>query len=87
MSPEYDEIRITTSREIRICEQAIKKLKKIVYEMEIKYGMQTNMFLEKYGRGMLSETRDFISWKESYAGIGNWEARLKEYRDTIEQTK
>lgn len=80
MGIDYDEIRITTSREIAICEKKIKMLKDVLANFEKQYGISTATFLEQLKNNALNGTDDFRTWHESHQGLQNWEERLTEYR-------
>lgn len=83
MPIEYDEIGITTGREVLICRKYIKKFKKKIMNFENLYSITTEEFLKRINNKDLNKNKDFISWHESYTGLKNWEERLKEYKKFI----
>ena len=79
----YDEIYITTKREIKICRTALKKLRQIILVLEQKYLLTTSEFLEKYQENDIAKNPDFLKWRTAYNGITGWEKRLREYQDIL----
>ena len=84
MAVVYDEVFISTMKEINVCKGAIKKLSRTLADMEKKYGMATAEFMEGLGRGQMRCTRDYKRWHDSYAGLMDWEQRLKEFQEILE---
>ena len=83
MSVPYDELFISTKREIGVCEGAIRRLRKTLDDMEGKYRMGTLEFVGKLGRGELKENEDFLLWRESCEGLKSWEERLEGLREIL----
>jgi len=83
MSVPYDELFISTKREIHVCEGAITRLRKTLDAMEGKYRMGTREFMGRFGRGELKEDADFLLWRESGEGLKNWEERLDGLREIL----
>ena len=83
MSVPYDELFISTRREIGVCESAIRKLRRILEDMEGRYRFDTQEFIGKLGRGELRENEDFLLWRESSEGLKNWEERLEGLREIL----
>jgi uncharacterized protein YllA (UPF0747 family) len=81
---EYDEIKITTRREIAVCEDAIRKLKKTIAVMEQKYHMSTAEFMKNVQAGADRSRKDFVQWYESLEALTRWEERLKGHMKIIE---
>lgn len=76
MAIEYDEIRITTRREIAVCEGAIRKLEKIIGEMEEKYHRTSIDFLREYGQSTPSPHGEMTRWHDSCRALDRWKERL-----------
>jgi phosphoglycolate phosphatase-like HAD superfamily hydrolase len=84
MSVPYDELFISTRREINVCEGAIRKLRKTLEDMESKYRLETREFIARFGRGEFRENEDFLLWRESGEGLENWEERLEGLREILQ---
>jgi hypothetical protein len=83
MSIEYDEIRITTRREIDICLAAIGKLEAYLAAMEEKFGTASDVFMQQ----MI--TADSIDpekqhWYESCLALKRWQKRLAEHQQIMQ---
>ena len=76
MAIEYDEIRITTRREIAVCEGAIRKLKKIIEEMEEKYHKTSIDFLRDYDQSTHPPHGEMTRWHDSCCALDRWQERL-----------
>ncbi len=77
---EYDEIRITTRREIAICEQAIKKIKRELAAVEKKHGISNEVFLDSYSQQVVSPDSEMSRWYEMCSALERWKERLAEHR-------
>lgn len=84
MSLEYDEIRITTRREIAICRQAIKKLETVLAGMEKKHRTASADFLKDFDPNITKATSEMIEWYESCCALQRWKERLVEHRRIME---
>jgi hypothetical protein len=84
MTVEYDEIRITTRREIAICEQAIKKLEIVIAAMEKKYQLSSAAFQKDFDPGAPELNNELKHWYESCAALEQWRARLAEHMRIME---
>ncbi len=76
MTMEYDEIRITTRREIVICEKAIKRLEKVVEGMEAKYTLSSSRFLRDFDPLTSPVNGEFIEWYDSCLALQRCKERL-----------
>ncbi len=81
----YDEVWITTMREVNICRYSIKKYEKFLRKMEDKYGMKTEDFLKKYEGGLLHEQKDFKKWYDIYLAREKCCLRKKELESFLER--
>lgn len=79
----YDEIRITTRREINICEQAIKRLEKFVASMESRYGRKSDDFFQETDINAHANDRDIIRWHESVDALKRWKERLAAHEEIM----
>jgi len=84
----YDEVFISTKREIAVCEEKIRKLRGGLAEMERKYRLSTREFLERFTAGEMSgdANRDYRDWYAGYRGLRDWEERLEGYREILNDT-
>ncbi|TKB25125.1 hypothetical protein FCL47_15880 [Desulfopila sp. IMCC35006] len=81
---EYDEIRITTRREIVICEKAIKKLENVVKSMEKKYSLHTSQFLRDFDPQTSQTNSELRVWHDSCRALERWQERLSSHRQIME---
>ncbi|MCL5024126.1 MAG: hypothetical protein M1497_12320 [Nitrospirae bacterium] len=79
----YDELYISTMREIGVCRQTIRKLTKMLGRMERKYGMSTPEFLERFNAEDMRDHKDYAKWHEGCEGLKNCEKRLKEHYEIL----
>jgi hypothetical protein len=84
MAVVYDELYISTMREISVCRKKIGKLKKDLGKMERNYGMTTEEFIRRFGEGGMRDHDDFSVWHDCYVGLKNWEERLRGYHEILE---
>lgn len=83
MTVPYDELFISTKREITICEKKIAGLRKDLGEMEKRYGMSTEEFIGRFTGGDMEDRRDFRDWREKYEGLAKWGKRLHDLREIL----
>jgi hypothetical protein len=73
---EYDEIRITTRREIDVCRGVVQKLEKLIRGFEEKYGMTSTDFSRNAALYDTPAANDLIRWKDSLLSLCRWKERL-----------
>jgi hypothetical protein len=61
----------------RITKYKIKKYSGICEDFEIKYGMGSDIFLEKFEAGDLGDDNDLFDWYFAKRGLDIWNKRLK----------
>jgi hypothetical protein len=83
MAVVYDELYISTMREISVCRKKIGKLRRILDDMERKYQLSTSEFIRKFTEGAMRDHKDYLAWYDSYQGLGNWEERLKGFHEIL----
>ncbi len=83
MALEYDEIRITTRREIDVCRSAIKKLEKYLAGMEEKYAMTSAQLMQQMAGDELTADQEMQRWYESCLALENWRRRLAGHRQIM----
>ena len=79
----YDELYISTMREMDVCAGAILKLERVIRDMERKYHLKTPEFMERFSKGGMEDNSDFVTWHASYVRLKHWEGRLKEFKDIL----
>jgi hypothetical protein len=80
---ETDEIRITTSREIKVCEAAIRKLEKAIGAMEEKYHTTTAAFLRDQDLKDIQSRTDLVHWRDCCHALEQWRERLSAHRQIM----
>lgn len=81
----YDEVYISTMREIEVCRKNIKRLTALISEMERRYNLTTPEFIGGSGEVVTGDSKDCAVWRESYEGLENWERRLREFNEILER--
>ena len=78
---QYDEIRITTRREIHICEAAIKKLEHRIAAMEAKYRRKiADLQREDFDTIDGATHGELKRWRDDCLALQRWNVRLDEHR-------
>ncbi len=80
---EYDEIRITTRREINVCRNAIKKLEVFIEDMEEKYHLKSLEMIAGLAASPHPLNEDFVRWRDSYLALKRWQERLAEHEQIM----
>jgi hypothetical protein len=80
----YDEIRITTRRETEICRQAIKKLEKLIADMEKKYCITSSEFLDDFDPNAVGHVEEKVRWYQNCLALECWKERLAEHKWIME---
>ena len=80
---EYDEIRITTRREITICEAEINRLEKDIAALERKYGKGSDEFFRDHNVDLLPADKDISRWHESRLALVRWQERLAAHQQIM----
>ena len=84
MSLPYDEIYISTRREIRVCEDAIRELTRKIEAFSARHSMSTQEALAEHEKCGLRCSADLAQWRECAAGVRNWEERLRGLRAILD---
>ncbi len=79
----YDELFISTMKEINVCKKAIRRLSRTLAGMEAKYGLTTAEFIENFNDGETAEEKDRLKWRDSFIGLRNWQQRMKEFEQIL----
>ncbi|MGO9614230.1 MAG: hypothetical protein ACLPX5_14530 [Dissulfurispiraceae bacterium] len=84
----YDEFEISLLREIAVCNNRIKKIKKVLNDMEDTHNIKTPVFVEKFGsRKTGAHNGDFIDWMNNYEALLRWESMKRQYQEMLNQVK
>jgi hypothetical protein len=83
----YDELYISTMREIHVCRMKIEKMTAMIKDMERKYNLKTAEFIERFDEGGMRDSEDYTAWHDSYEGLKNWEERLREFHEILEKNR
>jgi hypothetical protein len=83
MAIEYDEIRITTRREINVCEGAIRKLEKQIGAMEKKHKTTSADFLREFYPLATPPKGELTRWHDSCYALERWKERLSAHRQIM----
>lgn len=79
------------SRELSVCSNTIKRIKKTLELMEQKHNRTTEAFMEEMRSGRLREDvdleDDYEAWKSSYESLRKWEDLEKQYREAYRTGK
>jgi hypothetical protein len=84
MAMGYDEIQITTRREINVCKGAIKKLEKSIADWEKKYNLSSIDLRRDYDLYTHPPNGDFIQWHDSCIALERWQERLAAHWQIME---
>jgi hypothetical protein len=76
---EYDEIRITTRREINVCQGAIKKLEMTIGAMERKFNISSMDFLQNFEFYNNPPNSEKTRWYECCHALERWKERLSSH--------
>ena len=75
-----DEYSISLSREVAVCESMIRKVRRLLAELERRHGYTTEEFIEKARSGMTdSQQPDFLRWSELADRLLTWTGKREEY--------
>jgi hypothetical protein len=76
---EYDEIRISTRREISICRDAIRELEKTINGFAEKYGSPGTELPGDTGLSAVIIPADLTRWRDCCLALDRWKSRLEEH--------
>lgn len=84
MAIPYDEIWITTSREIKVCLDAIKAYQKELRRLGSVYGLSPERIHEKVRENMVLQVYE-ARWYDTYLALKRSEQRLVELKTFLER--
>jgi hypothetical protein len=74
---EYDEIKITTRREVDVCRGAIRKLERKLKDFEDKYGAPLTDAAAGKDVDIPVDVHDLESWRDGFLALERWRERLE----------
>ena len=83
----YDELYISTMREIEVCKKSMRRHSKILENMEKKYSLTTDLFIQRLRDGTVKDEGDYRVWHSSYVGLKSWEEKLKGFHEILLNAK
>ncbi|MDA8078007.1 MAG: hypothetical protein M0Z79_03605 [Nitrospiraceae bacterium] len=85
MEVPYDEIYISTMREMDVCRDRIRKCEQVIAEMERARGITTEEFLRLHAAGGMTGDTDYVRWYECSEGLRNWKERLQGFEEILKK--
>ncbi len=83
-----DEYEISIGREIKLCRDVIRLLRKAIEARELQKGMSTNELRGALGRGELDASNPEVSaWLKDHRELQAWESKLREYEEALDSLK
>lgn len=80
-----DEFEISLSRELKVCGNTIRRIKKTLVLMERKHHKTTETFIEEYKNGKLLVDSgckdDYRAWAASYESLKEWQGLERQYQE------
>lgn len=70
-------IRAALEQNERVAKYKIKKYSDTCENFEKKYGMGSDLFMEKFDSGKLGDDDDFFDWYAAKRGLDIWNKKLK----------
>ncbi|WP_410509241.1 hypothetical protein RSJ42_03000 [Methanosarcina hadiensis] len=70
-------IRAALDQDERAAKYRIEKYSIICKGFEVKYGMGSDLFIEKFEAGKLGDDSEFFDWYAAKKGLDMWDKRLK----------
>jgi hypothetical protein len=82
-----DEYEISLGREITLCRNRVRKLKKSLEKLEKQSGLTTAAFLQALEGGSLAGQPTLKSWHRDYRELQYWQKMLSDYEAARESLK
>ncbi len=80
-----DEFEISLSRELKVCGNTIRRIRKTLDMMEQKHHKSTEAFIEEYKSGKMAVDTDckddFKAWDSSYESLKKWQDLERQYQE------
>ncbi len=74
-----DEFEISILREVNNCASNLRRLNKIIKEMENKYMISTDEFIKNYSDNQHGWNPDFKKWFDTVESLKRWQFLYDEY--------
>ena len=74
-----DEYEISLARELGLCDSFVRKCQRLLEKMEARYGMTTEMFMDRWQKGTITASREFRNWRDGVDGLRHWSEARDEY--------
>lgn len=84
MAITYDEVWITTGREIKICQDSIRAYEKELKTLESQYSIKPDELFEKLKNNHILESHE-ARWYSTYLALKREEQRLQELETFLER--
>jgi hypothetical protein len=86
-----DEYEIALSKEIKVCEGTIKRIRKTLELLEQKHHKTTEAFIEEYQKGGLASDADnqddYRAWEDTFESLKRWLDLEQQYRQQFRVMK
>lgn len=87
-----DEFEISLSRELSVCDNTLRRIRKTLDILERKHNRTTGDFIEKLQSGALTPDHpdykdDFAAWRNSYDSLKQWEELKQQYQEAFRKMK
>ncbi len=76
-----DEYEISLNRELMVCKSTIRRIKEFFVIMERKHGKTTAQFVKEFDNGTLTGHEDFVTWRNNFDLLKNWEDLQRQYEE------
>jgi superfamily I DNA and RNA helicase len=86
-----DEFEISLMRELKVCGNTIKRIKKTLTLLEQKHRTSTESFIAEYRSNKLDHDLenkdDFLAWESSYESLLRWQELERQYQQQLSVMK
>ncbi len=86
-----DEYEISLSRELSVCRNTIKRIRKTLELLELKHRRTSEAFMDEVKTGRLridpDLKEDYEAWQSSYESLQKWQELEKEYVEIFNSLK
>lgn len=80
-----NEIVNSIDREISISKNAIDHLKRLQSEMETKYNINTETFVEKFNSGLIGDDEDYFVWYSYHIALKEWKKTRSDLKKLLNE--
>jgi len=86
-----DEFGISLARELKVCGNTIRRIKKTLLLMEQKHGKTTEEFIREYRSGEPAgdpgNKDDYVMWDDTYESLKRWQDLERQYQEQFRVMK